>query len=438
MVNRFDLEKKYDLNHLKKIMSDMDHSLLDEKAVLGLATNRHEGKTKPCFAMLVLLPRGDPIPDDLQYDYEDCVIVHRSVDRKSAMDRINEVVWGQEICMPDRDGMPIKVEGWVGNFVPSMMPWGYTRSTFPWWCYRATMSEGFSSAPYHDALAGGKDNPPYPSLQEALKHVFSLETETNDLGGPSFTIVVPDARARINEVGISGRRIEVEVDDRRSASDGLVVQAFASNSKFTTSLPKIETDGYRYQLDLDGKPNFLMVTLCSSAGEVLDMKRIFLDSRSRNWDPTVTIEDSKDDLQTIIRSGEGIDVEFKSQLNTPHKFIDSVVSFSNGNGGKILVGVDDNGKIVKVEDHRSAIAIIHTWASQYCDPKPLLHAYYSQELKIVVVDVVQGDNKPYFMRDNGCFVRQGGMDVPASRSEVKDMVDKQSKQSRPEVWWGSR
>lgn len=437
-MNRLDLEKQYDLNHLKQIVSDMDHSLLDERAVLGLATKQHEGETKPCFAMLVLLPRGDPIPDDLQYDYGDCTIVRRSVDRKSATGRINEVVRGKEICMPDRDGVPIKVDGWVGKFVPSMTPWGYTRSTFPWWCYSGRMSKGFSSAPSHSTLAGGKDNPPYPSLQEALKHVFNLETEMNDLGEPSFTIVVPDARARISKVGISGRRIEVEVEDRRFASDDLIVQAFASNSNFTTSLPRLETNGQRFKLDLDGKPALLMITLCSSAGDVLDMKKIFLNSRSRNWDPTVTIEDSKGDLQTIIRSGEGVDVEFKSQLNSPHNFIDSVVSFSNGNGGKILVGVDDDGKIVKVEDHRSVIAIIHTWASQYCDPKPLLHAYYSQELKIVVVDVVQGDNKPYFMRDNGCLVRQGGMDVPASRSEVQYMVDQQSKQSRPEVWWGLR
>lgn len=436
-MNRLDLEKQYDLNHLEKIVSDMDHSLLDEKAILGLATKRHEGETKPCFAMLVLLPRGDPVPDDLQYDYGDCAIVRKSVDRRSATDRINEVVRGKETRMPDRDGVPIKAEGWVGKFVPSMTPWGYTRSTFPWWCYNGKMNKGFSSAPAHGMLAGGKDNPPYPSLQEALKHVFNLETGINDLGEPSFTMVVPDARARISRVGVSGRRVEVEVEDRRSASDGLVVQAFASNPNFTTSLPKLEADGQRFKLDLDGKPALLMITLCSPAGDVLDMKKIFPDYRSRNRDPTVTIEDSKGDLQTIIRSGEGIGVEFKSQLNGPHKFIDSVVSFSNGNGGKILVGVDDNGKIVKVGDPRSAIATIHTWASQYCDPKPLLHAYYSQELKIVVVDVVQGDNKPYFVKDNGCFVRQGDMDVPASRSEVQDMVDKRSKQSRPETWWGS-
>lgn len=426
-MNRLDLTQQHDLNYLRKIMSRMDHSLLDERAILGFAARRHEGETKPCFAMLALLPQGDEIPDDLEYDYGDCIIMRKSVDRKFAIDKIAEVARGEEICMSERVGVPIKVEGWSGTFVPGMTSWGHTRSTFPRWYYYGRMSKDLSSRPYHDTLAGGKDNPPYPSLTAALKHIFKLEMDMNGLGDPSFIIVVPDARARISEVGIYGQRVEVRIDDRQSKSGDLIVQAFASGSKFTTTSSKLETDGRAHKLILDGRPDFVMITLCSSTGEVLDMKKIDLHYHRRDWDPTVLIEDSKGDLKKIIQFGEGVDVEFKRQINDPHKFIESVVSFSNGHGGKILVGINDDKNIVGVDDPQTAITTINTWVSQYCDPKPLLHAYYSKELKIVVVEVGQGDNKPYFMREKGCLVRQGDADVPASRSEVQQMMNRQSK-----------
>lgn len=424
-MNRFDRIRQHDPNILEKEMSSMDHSLLDEKAVLGLVAKRHENEIKPCFVMLALLPKGDTIPDDLEYDYGDCTIVRKSVDKRFATDRIATVIRGEEIRMPELGGIPIRIEGWRGSFVPSMVSWGHTRSTFPRWCYQGTMSKENSSSPYHDALAGGIHNPPYPSLTEALKHIFKLELGMDDYyNEPSFTIVVPDARARISEVGIHGRQIRVKVEDRQSKQGDLVVQAFASGSKFTTSVPKLEADGSAFRLVLDGRPDLLMITLCNTAGEVLDMKKINRRYRRRDWDPTVTIEDSKGDLKNIILTGEGQDVEFKRHLNEPQKFVDSVVSFSNGAGGKILVGVGDDGSIVGVDDPQSVITTINTWASQYCDPKPLLHAYHSKELRIVVVEVGQGNNKPYFMRERGCFIRQGDADVHASRLDVRHMMDK--------------
>ncbi|MDR3062500.1 MAG: putative DNA binding domain-containing protein [Dysgonamonadaceae bacterium] len=52
-------------------------------------------------------------------------------------------------------------------------------------------------------------------------------------------------------------------------------------------------------------------------------------------------------LQQIINQGEGLRIEFKEATDTvPGSFYETVVSFSNTDGGVILLGVDDNG-IVK-------------------------------------------------------------------------------------------
>ena len=53
------------------------------------------------------------------------------------------------------------------------------------------------------------------------------------------------------------------------------------------------------------------------------------------------------DLQYLINQGEGLRMEFKDAKNSvPSSFYETVVSFSNTDGGTILLGVDDDG-IVK-------------------------------------------------------------------------------------------
>ncbi|MGV8095981.1 MAG: helix-turn-helix domain-containing protein [Mangrovibacterium sp.] len=54
-------------------------------------------------------------------------------------------------------------------------------------------------------------------------------------------------------------------------------------------------------------------------------------------------------LSHIIQQGEGVLVEFKEAINSvPAPFYETVVSFSNTDGGTILLGVDDHGTIIGV------------------------------------------------------------------------------------------
>jgi len=49
------------------------------------------------------------------------------------------------------------------------------------------------------------------------------------------------------------------------------------------------------------------------------------------------------DLQNIIKSGESDTVEFKQSFNKT--VIETLVAFSNSNGGRVLIGVDNTGAI---------------------------------------------------------------------------------------------
>lgn len=58
----------------------------------------------------------------------------------------------------------------------------------------------------------------------------------------------------------------------------------------------------------------------------------------------------EEQIQQIIEKGEGLKVEFKEAKDSvPKSMYESVVSFSNTDGGTILLGVDDDGNVTGVE-----------------------------------------------------------------------------------------
>lgn len=60
--------------------------------------------------------------------------------------------------------------------------------------------------------------------------------------------------------------------------------------------------------------------------------------------------DSKE-LMKIIQNGEGNSIEFKESMKEITKDVyDTVCSFSNRDGGHILLGVRDNGEITGVDE----------------------------------------------------------------------------------------
>ncbi|MGI8493798.1 MAG: AlbA family DNA-binding domain-containing protein [Pyrinomonadaceae bacterium] len=87
-------------------------------------------------------------------------------------------------------------------------------------------------------------------------------------------------------------------------------------------------------------------------------------------------------LQQIIAQGEGLKVEFKEAKDSvPKGMYESVVSFSNTDGGTILFGVDDDGNITGV-DRAAALQmqknIVSTVNSRDCINPPL----YIQPIEI--------------------------------------------------------
>ncbi|MFM5897615.1 MAG: helix-turn-helix domain-containing protein [Dolichospermum sp.] len=59
---------------------------------------------------------------------------------------------------------------------------------------------------------------------------------------------------------------------------------------------------------------------------------------------------SEEQILNLIKSGENSRVEFKSEQFRNESLAKEIVAFANMKGGKILVGIEDNGEITGVKN----------------------------------------------------------------------------------------
>ncbi|SNC61810.1 Putative DNA-binding domain-containing protein [Hymenobacter gelipurpurascens] len=103
------------------------------------------------------------------------------------------------------------------------------------------------------------------------------------------------------------------------------------------------------------------------------------------------------DLQELIRQGEGEQLEFKKRTTHPHRISRTLSSLANTHGGRVLVGVDDDGRIVGVRDAEEEMYQLREAAAHYIDPPLTLRFREIEEdgRMVVVVTVPESPVKPH-------------------------------------------
>ena len=77
---------------------------------------------------------------------------------------------------------------------------------------------------------------------------------------------------------------------------------------------------------------------------------------------------SKDYIYKLIEEGEHQQQDFKFEISDARKIAKSLSAFSNTDGGRLLIGVKDNGKIAGVRSEEE-IYMIEAAAKLYCQPQ---------------------------------------------------------------------
>ena len=103
-------------------------------------------------------------------------------------------------------------------------------------------------------------------------------------------------------------------------------------------------------------------------------------------------------LRELISQGEGEELEFKKKTTQPQRISRTLASLANTRGGQVLVGVDDDGRIVGVRDVEEELFVLRDAAQHYIEP-PLdtlrFREVETDGRSVLVVTVPESLNKPH-------------------------------------------
>lgn len=130
------------------------------------------------------------------------------------------------------------------------------------------------------------------------------------------------------------------------------------------------------------------------------------------------------ELIEIVSRGEDSLVQFKENVTNQDGLAAEMVAFSNTKGGKILIGVKDNGEFsgMTLEEIRRINQLISNAASQSIRPaiNPLTENIDYENGLIVVVTIPEGVSKPYMDKNGSIWVKSGSDKRKAtSREEIQ-------------------
>ncbi|WP_041740115.1 RNA-binding domain-containing protein, partial [Echinicola vietnamensis] len=130
-----------------------------------------------------------------------------------------------------------------------------------------------------------------------------------------------------------------------------------------------------------------------------------------------------------IQKGESKTLELKESLPKNESIAKTIVAFSNTSGGKLIIGVNDQLSIVGIDDSmlfeiQDKIASI---ISDSCFPGiiPDIYSVNIENKLVLVIEVVRGNQKPYFLksrgREVGSYVRIGATNRLADSSTIAEL-----------------
>jgi len=117
-------------------------------------------------------------------------------------------------------------------------------------------------------------------------------------------------------------------------------------------------------------------------------------------------------LLGIIEQGEGRQTEFKRLVHSPRKIAKSIVAFANTEGGKILIGVDDDGRITGIHSEKEMLEILLEALRLHVAPEVAIETEvveYKHRFILVVTVPKSPQNPHWHVADNKktLYVREG-------------------------------
>ena len=130
----------------------------------------------------------------------------------------------------------------------------------------------------------------------------------------------------------------------------------------------------------------------------------------------------KSELLEIIANRENSGIEFKRDDIRPEQLAKEVVALANFQGGKIVLGVEDDGSISGLQRDNTEEWVMNVFRDKI---HPMILPFYEElqmdaQRRVAVVSFPQGISKPYVIRHHGreeIYIRMGTTSQRASREQ---------------------
>ncbi len=355
---------------------------------------------------------------DSSHEYDDLKLIKETVDVKRGKETINEIFKEGKLRLKNNE---IK---FGGEFKDSEY-WNSTESPssigFPCNMFYVEIAPQFRGSPNYEPLLKS-DEPFFPDYHDASRKWFRINAYR---GGPrsfheGIIILLPNYEARIKEINIGLKLMKVNIETEFiNEADILGKYYIRGNSKINQGDLFFEKG--KGEIDVGFFPDsFHIYIITKKSHEKLDWRVFYSGHEEKPSD--IKIEVPSQEIKFLIDHGESPSIEFKRELGKHNEFLESVVSFANGNGGKILLGVDDNSEIIGV--HGNDIeGSIQNIISDRCDPIPevSMDMVDISDKDILLITVYKGKNKPYILLGKGPYIRAGSTDRIVKRSELDEL-----------------
>jgi len=106
-------------------------------------------------------------------------------------------------------------------------------------------------------------------------------------------------------------------------------------------------------------------------------------------------------LKKLIAGGENQQLDFKYCVSDSRKIARTLAAFANSDGGRILIGVRDNGSIAGIQSDEE-IYMVDTAAQLFCRPEITfaIKQHVTEGKTVVELVVAKGNRRPYQAQDD--------------------------------------
>ncbi len=126
---------------------------------------------------------------------------------------------------------------------------------------------------------------------------------------------------------------------------------------------------------------------------------------------------------------ESSTVEWKVAFPEKEQIIKTIIGFCNRFGGKLVIGVANNGEIIGIEESLAEKQMEHLDKMIYESSSPpiipLVHTQRIADKVILLIEVSSGMNKPYYIKsmgmEKGVFVRLGRSSMRANADMIEEL-----------------